>query len=118
MRKLAFASFTWPQNPEVLTHSYTRKPVYTKNAAGEKVISGIGPEEWVITGTGCFLGEGAIDSFRALAALFTEGVQNTLTDPELGDFSGYLTELEMTREPKENCISYKFRFVGVTASAE
>lgn len=42
MDKLVFRSFTWPQNPEILRYSYSREPVYTKNAMGNVVFSGMG----------------------------------------------------------------------------
>lgn len=115
MEKLVFRTFTWPQNPDKLQHSYVREPVYTKDVEGNAVFSGMGAGKCTITGSGAFFGDGAYDSFRALMALFEEGACGDLKDPTWGAYTVYLTELELTQEPKSDYVAYRFTFTRADA---
>lgn len=110
MDKLVFRSFTWPQNPEILRYSYSREPVYTKNAMGNVVFSGMGGGKLTITGSGVFLGSTAYADFRKLTALFEDGLCGTLKDPTWGEFNAYLTALELTQQPRSDYVAYSFTF--------
>lgn len=118
MDKLIFKTFTWPQNPENYQVSRLREPVYEKNAAGDTVFAGMGEEKITITGSGAFSGETAYTDFKKLAALFADSTCGTLTDPTWGQFSVFLTELELTQVPRSNYVAYRFQFTGANADGE
>ena len=115
MDKLVFRDFTWPRNPEEYQVSWLREPVYEKNDAGVSVFTGMGPGKCTITGKGVFSGDTAYEDFKTLAGLFEEGSLGTLTDGTWGDFSVYLTELELTQEPRSDYVAYRFQFARADA---
>lgn len=87
-----------------------REPVYTKNAAGEAVFSGMGPVKRTVTGSGVFFGENAYADFRQLLALYNGDGCGALVHPVWGTLNAYFTELVLTQEPKSNYVAYKFEF--------
>lgn len=115
MTQMIFETFAFPQNPDKLQHSYSREPIYTKNEDGEQVFSGMGAGRCVITGSGAFTGDHAYDSFRNFLELFEAGTCGTLYDPTWGVYSGYLTGLELTQEPRNNYVAYRFEFTRADA---
>ncbi len=112
MEKISFKGVNWPRNPETYHHSYVREPVYEKNSAGKTVFTGMGPEKLKITGTGVFSGSGAYGNFQVLLNLFQQSGAGALYHPVWGTVQAYFTELEMTQEPKENYVAYRFAFLG------
>lgn len=110
MEKLKFKTFVWPQNPHTYQEVYEREPVYTRNDLDYLVFVEMGPMKRTVTGQGAFFGETAFASFRALAKLFEDKTTGTLSHPVWGDRNVYFTGLELTQEPKENYVSYKFTF--------
>ena len=73
---------------------------------------GMGGMQRIITGSGVFLGENAFAQFRMLAKLFEDEDPGNLEHPIWGIRYCYFTGLELTQEPKENCVSYKFEFTS------
>lgn len=116
MEKLIYKTFSWPQNPDALQHSYVREPVYVKDDNGNTVFSGMGAGKLKITGSGVFFGTSAYADFRKLIALFEDGSSGTLYDPTWGNYNAYLTELELTQEPKSNYVAYRFEFTRADAN--
>lgn len=110
MEKMTFKTFTWPRNPETYSQSWEREPVYVKNESDETVFNGMGPKKLTITGSGCFLGSTAYADFKKLAALMEEASAGSLTHPVWGTVSVILTRLELTQEPRENYVAYRFTF--------
>lgn len=115
MEKLIYRTFSWPQNPDKLRHSYVREPVYTKDEEGNTVFSGMGPGKCVITGSGAFIGDAAYSSFRNLLALFEDGECGYFYDPTWGVYNAYLTGLELTQEPRSDYVAYTFEFTRANA---
>mgnify|MGYP002611349283 CR=1 FL=1 len=72
----------------------------------------MGDEKLTITGTGAFFGDDAFVQFKKLAKLFKETTPGNLEHPIWGIRYCYLTGLEMTQEPKDNYVSYRFTFTG------
>ena len=64
----------------------------------------------VISGSGVFFGEDAFDQFKKLAELFEDEEPGNLEHPIWGIRYCYFTGLELTQEPKDNYVSYKFTF--------
>lgn len=110
MDTLTFQGFEWPVNPQQLRHNYIREPIYTKNDLGDAIFSGMGEGKLTISGSGAFFGLAAYDQFRQLIDLFEEGSFGPLHDPTWGDFNVYLTELELTQEPRPDYVAYRFVF--------
>ena len=79
---------------------------------------GMGKMQRIITGTGTFFGENAISSFQKLAKLFEENDAGNLQHPLWGIRFCYFTGLELTQEPKENCVSYTFQFTCALPNGE
>lgn len=116
MEKLIFRTFSWPQNPESLQHNYVRQPVYTKDDSGNWVFSGMGEAMLTITGSGAFFGSGAYSDFRKLIALFEDGGCGSLHDPTWGVYNVYLTELELTQQPRSDYVAYRFTFTRANSA--
>ena len=110
MEKLKFKTFLWPQNPHTYREEFLREPMYVKNELGETVFSGMGPVKRTMTGEGVFFGSTAYETFQNLAALFGEDSAGTLVHPLWGSRNVRFTGLELTQEPRDNCVSYKFEF--------
>ena len=87
-----------------------REPVYTKNAAGDAVFTGMSPVKRTVTGKGAFLGDTAYADFQELLALFNAGGCGTLVHPVWGTYNMHFTELELTQEPKFQYVAYRFVF--------
>lgn len=110
MEKMCFKTFIWPQNPHTYQEIWVREPVYSRNDLDYLVFEEMGPMKRTITGQGVFFGDTAFASFRSLAALFEDKTTGTLTHPVWGNRNVYFTGLELTQEPKENYVSYRFTF--------
>lgn len=110
MDKMSYKTFVWPQNPHTYREDFQREGVYEKNEAGEDEFQGMGLKKCTITGTGAFFGDTAFSDFQRLAKLFDETTPGNLEHPIWGIRYCYFTGLEMTQEPKENYVSYKFTF--------
>lgn len=110
MEKLVYKTFVFPRNPDTYQEHFTREGVYHKNDAGNDVFDGMGMEKCVITGTGVFFGETAYEDYRSLLVLFDQLSPGNLEHPVLGIRYCYFTGLEMTQEPKANCIHYRITF--------
>lgn len=117
MEKLSYKSFVWPQNPHTYKEEYIRQPHFF-TVEGETYYDGMGDMQRIITGSGTFFGETAYADFRTLANLFGESTAGNLEHPLWGIRYCYFTGLELTQEPRENCVSYKFQFTGALTNGE
>ena len=115
MEYLSYKTFVWPRNPEVYQEEYTREPEYSTDN-GLTLFEGMGEMKRRITGNGVFYGETAVEDFQLLAELFEDGEPGELRHPVWGIRYCYFTGLELTQEPRDNCVSYKFQFTGATAN--
>ena len=110
MDKLTFKTFTWPANPAVFQEQWERNPQYTKDDADNDVFIGMSLAGCTITGEGSFQGETAYSDFLTLRALFLDGSPGHLVHPVWGDIYCYFTGLELTQEPREDYVAYRFIF--------
>ncbi len=110
MDKLSYKTFVWPNNPHTYQEEAIREGKYSKDDAGNDVFEGMGYLKRIITGSGAFFGKTAVADFQRLATLFNETSPGNLEHPLWGIRHCYFTGLEMTQEPKENYIAYKFTF--------
>lgn len=117
MEKMSYKTFVWPQNPHTYKEEYIRQPHFF-TADKEIYFDGMGDMQRIITGSGTFFGETAFADFRRLAALFEDGEPGNLEHPLWGIRYCYFTGLELTQEPRENCVSYTFQFTGALTNGE
>lgn len=110
MEKMQYKTFIWPVNPETYREEAQRQPQYEKDRYDVQVFQGLGPVKRVITGGGAFSGPEAYESFSQLAALLDQADSGVLTHPVWGERSVFFTGLEMTQEPRENYVAYRFEF--------
>ena len=110
MQKMSYKGWVWPENPEKYEQFYLREPVHIKNAADVWVFDGLGPLKRTVKGEGVFCGSSAFADFKALAAMLSSAESGELVHPVWGSMKAYFMELEMTQEPRENEISYRFTF--------
>lgn len=117
MNKLTYKTFMWPQNPHTYKEEYIRKAKFVTYEK-ETYFDGMGGMQRIITGKGTFFGETAFEDFKRLAALFEDAEPGNLEHPLWGIRYCYFTGLELTQEPRENCISYAFTFTGALTNGE
>ena len=117
MDRLIYKEFVWPQNPHTYQEQCIRKPHFVTE---DKVtyFEGMGQMQRIITGKGTFFGATAYSDFRRLAELFESGEPGNLQHPLWGIRYCYFTGLELTQEPKENCVSYQFEFTQASPNGQ
>ena len=118
MDKLSYKTFVWPQNPTVYKEECLREPQYYKADDGEYYFDGMGEKKLTITGSGAFFGDDAFTEFKKLSKLFGQTAPGNREHPVWGIRYCYFTGLEMTQEPKDNYVSYKFTFTGALTNGE
>ena len=115
MNFLSYKTFVWPHNPHTYQEESVREPQYvTEN--GVAVFNGMGQLKRTITGSGVFYGENAFTQFKELVKLVEDPSAGNLEHPVWGIRYCYFTRLELTQEPKENCVSYQFTFTQALAN--
>lgn len=114
MDALIYKDFAWPVNPQIYKEACHREPVYlTANGITDFVsMSEMGR---VISGSGAFFGEGALESFKQLMKLFEDGSVGLLDHPVWGQRLCYFSKLELQQEPKDDYVSYSFEFLQAQA---
>lgn len=117
MQKMSFKTFVWPQNPHTYKEEYIREPHFF-TAEGVTYYGGMGNMQRLITGSGTFFGETAYADFQKLVTLFEDGTAGNLEHPLWGIRYCYFTGLELTQEPRENCVSYTFQFTCALTNGE
>lgn len=116
MTHLSYKTFVWPQNPQTYKEESIREPQYYTED-GITYFDGMGDMKRIITGSGVFHGDDALDQFKLLQKLMEEGSSaGNLEHPIWGIRYCYFTGLELTQEPRDNCVSYKFEFTQAQAN--
>lgn len=116
MEKLSYKTFVFPTNPHIYREETLREGKYDKDDAGNDVFLGMGYLKRIITGTGAFFGENAVAEFQKLQTLFEDAEPGNLEHPLWGIRYCYFTGLEMTQEPKQDYVAYKFTFQQALAN--
>ena len=110
---LSYKTFVWPQNPHTYREVAIRTPEY-----GEVYFKGMSALKRTITGSGVFYGPDAYTQYLKLQKLAEEVNAGNLEHPIFGIRYCYLTMLEVTQEPKENYVSYRFEFTQARLNGE
>ena len=114
---LSFKTFVWPQNPTTYREVATRTPEYYTQD-GETYYRGMSELKRIISGSGVFYGEDAYEQYLKLQKLMNEISAGNLAHPIFGIRYCYFTLLEVTQEPKENYVSYRFEFTQALLNGE
>ena len=114
---LSYKTFVWPQNPHTYREVATRTPEYYTQD-GEVYFGGMSALKRTITGSGVFYGADAYEQYLKLQKLAEEVNAGNLEHPIFGIRYCYLTMLEVTQEPKENYVSYRFEFTQARLNGE
>ena len=117
MDYLSFKTFVWPQNPTTYREVATRTPEYYTQD-GETYYRGMSNLKRTISGAGVFYGEDAYEQYLKLQKLMNEMSAGNLAHPIFGIRYCYFTLLEVTQEPKENYVSYRFEFTQALMNGE
>ena len=117
MNFLSYKTFVWPQNPHTYRETATRTPMYYTQD-GVTYFDGMSPLKRTISGSGVFYGEDAYDQYKQLQQLANSMEAGNLEHPIFGIRYCYLTLLEVTQEPKENYVSYRFEFTQAQLNGE
>lgn len=118
MDNLRYKTYTWPHNPTSYTEKLQRSPIYIQLENGTYQFAGISEIKRVITGAGAFYGENAYKEFKALQAIAEKAGTGELVHPIWGTRTCYFTSLEMTQEPRENYVPYRFTFTCVDSNGD
>ncbi|MDO5399416.1 MAG: DNA circularization N-terminal domain-containing protein [Eubacteriales bacterium] len=117
MMKISYKDHLWPVNPHTYRDEMSRTAHY-ETVDGVSQYAGISPIIRRITGQGVFCGEGAYQKLLDLQALFADPKPGNLVHPVWGSCYCYFTELELTQEPRESYVSYRFTFTGALPNGE
>lgn len=118
MLRMRFGSFVWPNNPRTYTISCKRQTAVHKVPMGGFVVQDLGRTATVMKGEGEFFGANAYDTFLELQAVFQKGGRGALVHPVWQTEGAYLTELELTQEPRDDYVAYRFTFCEAPGAAE
>lgn len=118
MLRMRFGSFVWPNNPRTYTISCKRQTAVHKVPMRGFVVQDLGRTATVMKGEGEFFGADAYSTFLELLAVFQKGGRGTLVHPVWQTEGAYLTELELTQEPRDDYVAYRFTFCEAPGAAE
>ena len=112
---MRFKGFVWPHNPRVYSITFERKIAVHKIPFGRHYLQSLGQTRRVLKGEGEFVGEGAYDTFKALANVFYEETPGVLVHPVWMTATAWFAGLELRQEPKPDYVAYSFEFWEVMA---
>jgi hypothetical protein len=107
---MRYKTFVWPHNPKVYEIEYKRKMAVNKVPFGRYYLQDLGITRRVMKGEGEFVGEGAYDQFKELAALFYENSPGVLIHPLWQTANAYFVGLSLAQEPRADYVKYSFEF--------
>ena len=113
---MRFKSFVWPHNPRVYSITYERKLAVHKIPFGRHYLQSLGQTRRVLKGEGEFVGEGAYDTFKALASVFYEETPGTLVHPVWMTTTAWFAGLELRQKPRRDYVAYSFEFWEVLSN--
>ena len=110
LMQMRYKSFIWPNNPKTYTLTCERMTAVQKVPFGDYSVQDLGKSRTVLRGEGEFFGEGAYENFRRLVDVFSKDGAGVLAHPVWQSHNVYFTKLELTQEPREDYVAYRFEF--------
>ena len=107
---MRYKDYIWPHNPETYTITFRRKVAAAKVPFGRYGMQDLGLSYRVMEGEGVFEGENAYSEFKKLATVFYQGGPGMLVHPVWQASNAYFVALELTQQPLENYVRYRFEF--------
>ena len=107
---MRYKNYVWPHNPETYSVTWQRKIAVHKVPFGRYCMQEMGPSYRVMRGEGTFVGTGAYQEFRRLAAVFDQDGAGLLVHPVWPAAGAYFVSLQLTEEPMPNFVRYTFEF--------
>lgn len=107
---MRYKDYVWPHNPETYSVTWQRKIAVHKVPFGRYCMQEMGPGYRVMRGEGTFVGTGAYQEFRRLAAVFDQEEAGLLVHPVWQAAGAYFVSLQLTEEPMPNFVRYTFEF--------
>ena len=114
---MRFKNFVWPHNPRVYSITFERKLAVHKIPFGDHYLQSLGQTRRVLKGEGEFAGEGAYDTFKALASVFYEETPGVLVHPVWMTTTAWFAGLELRQEPRRDYVAYSFEFWEVVSDS-
>ena len=115
---MRFKTFVWPHNPTVYSITYERKMAVNKIPFGRHHLQSLGQTRRVFKGEGEFVGEGAYDTFKALASVFYEETPGPLIHPLWMAVTAWFVGLKLEQEPRSDYVRYSFEFWEVLSGVK
>ena len=110
---MQLGDFVWPNDPESLRVTYTRKVEQKLSEDGLWTTENLGRFGRTFEGEGVFCGENAYNNLRALATCLYDGVAKEFVHPKWDKANVLLTDLCVTEECENNFLRYTFKMVEV-----
>lgn len=110
LSSMRFKDYTWPHNPETFVMEYRRQVTALKVPLGGCVLQDMGVNCRIFRGEGEFVGNGAYEEFRKLAAVFQKGGAGVLVHPVWRTERAHFVSLSVTEEPRPDYVRYSFVF--------
>ena len=117
MIRMRYQSFVWPNNPRTYTLSAKRQTAVHKIPMGGFAVQDLGRSAAVLQGEGEFYGPGAYETFQELLDVFQAGGCGMLVHPVWQTAGAYFTELQLTQEPRDDYVAYRFEFCEAPGAA-
>ena len=108
---MRFCGYTFPHNPAALKIENTGNIRELNSPCCEPGSMHLGSRLRRISGEGELYGADCIAQFEELQRLFERGEEGLLSLPKQPAIYAYLKELQMTAQPKENVLGYRFVFL-------
>ena len=110
MLNMQYKSFVWPNNPKTYTLNCERRTVVQKIPMGGFEVQDLGATCMVLRGEGEFFGPDAMRNFSLLVQTFRQDGAGTLLHPAWQGAQAFFTQLQLTQEPREDYVAYRFEF--------
>jgi len=110
LTSMRYKNYVWPHNPETYSVTWQRKIAVHKVPFGRYCMQEMGLSYRVMRGEGTFVGTGAYQEFRRLAAVFDQDGAGLLVHPVWPAAGAYFVSLQLTEEPMPNFVRYTFEF--------
>lgn len=108
--KMSYRDFIFPNNPEIIRITHSRKISKLSIANGFDYVEDFGGGYRIISGEGEFFGENAQNDFDSLKAVFEKGGGGMLYLPSQKPVYAVFESLELIGEDIDGVFKYKFRF--------
>lgn len=111
MIALRYKSYVWKRNPDTLKLEQAQNLKQVTLPFAGQVVQDLGAKKRVISGTGRFLGEHALQEFQELAEVCAEAGGGALYLPGMEPLLVRPLSLEIKGQAEEHAVSYAFSFL-------